>query len=200
MQLWLVASVCNLALLWDTLARQSKGLRCLDDTIPFELDHMLGKCHHPERLSMFAIGRVKSYDHLGVEICWPALEIHADHARVALSDDLSSTLASLSVAITLELTKRSLTFTHGLPRRQTLLLQPGHADEFIDQLRSDLGIFERIQSMEFPGKDIMVARSCFQLTSVKQLVGLLKIEGWKLTARPGSSNCFGPQQFGFTES
>ncbi len=164
-------------------ARQSKTLRSLSDTIPFEIAHMTGACHQPERLSMFAIGRTKGYCQLGIEVGWGKMDIFEDHARVAVAGDLCSTLSELSIAITNELVRRNLSFTDALPRRQTLLCSPEHAQGFVDELRKDYDIWNRIQEMGFEGKGSMVARSVFQLTSVKQLVGLLKIEGWTATAR-----------------
>ena len=145
---------------------------------------MTGKCHHAERLSMFAVGRVKGYQELGLEVGWGPMKLHENHARVALQDDLACTLSNLSTHIAAELVKRNLAFTHALPRRATLLLSPERAQPFIDQLRSDFELWERIQEIDFEGKNAMLLRSVFNLTPVKQLVGLLKLEGWRLTPRP----------------
>ena len=144
---------------------------------------MSGKCHHAERLSMFAVGRHIGYNELGIEVSWSPLKIHAGHARVALQDDFCTTLAHLSSHITAELIKRNLPLTHGLPRRASLLLSPDHAQGFIDQVKADYEVWERIQGMDFEGKSAMCSRSVWNLVPVKQLVGLLKTEDWKLTPR-----------------
>ncbi len=144
---------------------------------------MTGKARHAERLSMFAVGRVKGYTQLGIEVGWGKMAIHENHARVAAAGDLCNTLGQLSIAVTLELVKRNLPLTRCLPRRQRLLTDPEHAQAFVDQTRKDCLIWQHLGEMGFEGKESMMQRSVFNLVAVKQLVGLLTIEGWKATAR-----------------
>ena len=147
-------------------ARQSKELRSIDATIPWEIKHMSGLCHHAERLSMFAVGRCKGYNELGIEASWQPLRLCMNDCRVKLSDDFSWVLTDLSVNITLELCRRNLGLTHALPRRQSLLVSAEHAQPFIDGLRRDHDIFKAVAGLEFPGKDILLSRSVFNLTPV----------------------------------
>ena len=51
-------------------ARQSKDLRSLKDTVPFELEQMGGAIHHVERLSMYHLVRPKGYSAMGIEVTW----------------------------------------------------------------------------------------------------------------------------------
>eukprot|EP00959_Pyramimonas_sp_CCMP1952_P053523 1119624-Pyramimonas_sp.AAC.1 len=44
-------------------------------------------------------------------------------------------------------------------------------------------MFEELCAKAFPGQECMVRRSVFQLTPVKQLVGVLKCENWECTKR-----------------
>eukprot|EP00959_Pyramimonas_sp_CCMP1952_P457321 9474735-Pyramimonas_sp.AAC.1 len=73
--------------------------------------------------------------------------------------------------------------SHGLPRRQVLLLDPETRDHFLRDLREDLRIFEKLQQAAFPGKASIVDRSLFKLPCVQQLVLCLKSEGWKVTPK-----------------
>ena len=165
------------------LARQSRTLRSLDAVVPFEVDHMSGHCHYAEKLSMYAIGRCKGYSEIGIETTWTAVSICANDARVKIGDDLSNVLCDLSVNICCELAKRNLSLTHALPRRQTLLVSETHAQTFIDTLRRDYDIYKTLHTVDFPGKELLLARSCFELTPVKHLLALLEAEGWTATAR-----------------
>ena len=167
--------VCN--------CRQSKKLRDLSSTIDFEIDQMTGGAGYTERMSMYCISFAKGYEDLGIETAWPQQTIGSTHARVALNDDVAELLASLSVEITAELCRRNLSFTHGLPRRQTLLISPEHSAAFLEEFRQDLHNFETIQRDVFPGQEAFLARSVFQLASVQQLVGVLKDTGFQITPR-----------------
>ena len=100
-----------------------------------------------------------------------------------LSDDYCNTLCELSSAIVPELVRRAMPITHGLPKRQTLLLSDVTAQSFLDQLRSDVEIFREIFDTEFPGQEHFVKRSVFQTVAVKQRVAVCTEEHWTCTQR-----------------
>ncbi len=113
----------------------------MEATPPFEIEHMTGRCHMPERLTMYAVARHVGYADMGIDVSWRGTTLHVDHARVKLADDYANLLAELSTQMVVELVKRNLTFTHARPRRQTLLMSEAHAQGFIDGLRRDWEIW-----------------------------------------------------------
>jgi hypothetical protein len=169
--------------------RQSKALRSLGATVPFELEQMGGGCFYTERLSMFSLLYSKGYKDLGMETDWKPDVFTIGSARLAVSDGFCEMLASLSVAIVEQHCRRNLVFTHGLPRRQTLLLDPIQGQRFIDELKLDLAIHQKILDMDFDGQESYVKRSVFGLPAVQQLVQCLQLEGWEITPRTRAFLC-----------
>lgn len=144
---------------------------------------MGGEVHHVERLSMYHLVRPRGYCEVGVETSWPKMTINMDHARVKLSDDYCDVMCQLSTAICQELVRRAMPVTHGLPKRQVLLLSDVSAGPFLAQLREDYSTFLEICDTEFPGQESFVQRSVFQLMPTKQLVALCREEAWTCTQR-----------------
>ena len=164
-------------------ARQSKDLRSLDATIPWELRQLHGEYLHTEKLSMQGLLYAKGYAAQGIEMTWPAMGLLENSARMAVSDDFSEMLAELTFAILEQHARRHLVFSHGLPRRQVCLLDETLGPLFIDQLKLDIDIHKRISELHFDGVELYLQRSLFHHTAVKQLIGCLEEEGWTITPR-----------------
>ncbi len=164
--------------------RQSKILRNLDSTIPFELNQMKGACHHVEQMAMRGIFMAKGYGWMGIEEQWNEFQASAHHARIVLSDDFSRLLADLSMNVVMEHVRRNLSFSHGLPRRQVLILDGTEGPKFVQQFKRDWEIFQELEGMSFEGQEHLVKRSVFKLSSVTQLRLCLEDEGWHITPRP----------------
>ncbi len=170
--------------------RQSKALRSLDASVPFDLEMMRGGYAHTERLSMFSILYAKGYSDLGLECEWREDTFSIGDARVAANDGYAEMLADLSVAVVEQHCRRNLVFSHGYPRRQTCLLDAELGPTFVAQLKEDLAIHKLILESDFDGHSSYVARSCFNLASVAQIVKCLESEGWVITARTLYCFCF----------
>ena len=179
---WLSAP--ELAFAFSHLPRQSKELRSLDSTIPFELDMMRGGCLKVERLSLQGLLYSKGYKECGIEMGWPAMSLASNSARMAVADDFSETLAELTFAVIEQHVRRNLTFSHGMPRRQVCLLDAWLAPRFLDELKLDMEIHDQIKTLGFDGHDQYMQRSTFNYVAVKQLIGCLREEEWKVTPRP----------------
>ena len=78
---------------------------------------MRGGVHHPERLSMASLTWRRGYPDCGLEMSWAACSLQEAHPRIVLQDDLAAIVADLCINITMELTKRAMFMTHGLPKR-----------------------------------------------------------------------------------
>ena len=133
---------------------------------------------------MYAVTRTKGYADVGVETSWPRLKLCLDNPRVCMSNDFSELLADLSCNVMLEHVRRNLVFTHGLPRKQVLLLTPGSAEKFIAEFKQDCENFDKVKVEDFPGCEAFVNRSVFQLAAVQQPKGVLQDSGWVETERP----------------
>ncbi len=168
----------------SSLPRQSKTLPSLSASAPFEIKQMLGACHLPEKLSMQAMVQYKGYAELGIQTEWVAQQLHVGHPMVALSGENAELLASLTLGIVSEHVRRNLVFTHGLPKRQSLLLGSAeNRDSFILQLRKDYDNFERMLDESSDSVGRLAERSVFKLAAVEQLMGCLAEEGWQATPR-----------------
>ncbi len=163
--------------------RQSKALRSLGATAPFELDMVRGNFAHTERLSMFSILFSKGYGDLGIEVDWREETLSTASARIAANDSFVEMLSDLSVAIVEQHCRRNLVFSHGLPRRQTCLQDAELGPMFIAELKQDLAIHKLVQECDFDGHDEYMARSVFNLPSVHQLVKCLEADDWQITPR-----------------
>ncbi len=155
----------------------------MEPTIPFELEQIKGAYKHTERLSMSGMLFSKGYGDVGMETTWPEMSIHAGSARVAASGHFSELLADLSMAIVCQHARRNLTFTHGMPRRQVMLLDDELQKVFIEELRNDLLIHEKIGNLDFVGHESYMSRSVFNLVAVRQIYSCLKEDGFLVTAR-----------------
>ncbi len=165
-------------------ARQSKELRSLHKTVPYELDQIDGGHMKTEQMGMLAILHSKGYSVQGIEMSWAHMELQANTAQMAVSDDFASLAVDLSVAITEQHVRRNMVFSHGLPRRQVCLLDANLAEPFVKQLRADIELHERIKAMSFDGVELYLQRSVFTHVSVRQLIGCLGEENWQVT--PGT--------------
>ncbi len=135
----------------------------------------------------------KGYSAQGIEMEWGPMTILGNSARMAVSDDFSETLADLTVAIVEQLARRSMVFSHGLPRRQVCVLDEALFPDFVTQLRSDLAIHEKIKDLTFDGVDMYLERSVFNHMAVRQLVGCLQEENWERTPRTSAGAEFEKQ-------
>ncbi len=163
--------------------RQSKELRSLDQTIPFELSMVKGGFHDVEKRTVRVLSVQKGCESIGVEVAWPETSVQLNNVRMAVSDDYGSTLAELTFATIEQHVRRHLTFSHGLPRRQVLLLDGEEGTRFMEELKTDAHILSLIQELDFDGHEMYMVRSVFTYTSVKQLIGCLVEEGWSITPR-----------------
>ena len=145
---------------------------------------MKGECHQYESEVVKAFLDTKKYDGMGIETQWSGGTIQLAHPRVSLSDDFASMLGDVMAATVLELTRRNLTFTHGVPRRQTLLLDEASRDAYMKEFQRDAILYDKLVGSCFKGQEFIVSRSVFQLTSVKQLLACLNADDWTWTPRP----------------
>lgn len=170
-------------------SRQNCLLRKLEATVPFELEQMGGACHHVERLTVQSLLFVKTYDSMHIETNWLPCTLSLGHPRVHLSDDFAALLGELVIQTTLEHVRRNLIFTHAVPRRQALLLSEDASvrGAFLNEFKTDMVLFAKLSDESFAGQDIMVSRSPFQQTSVRQLQYCLDADDWEPTARTVAS-------------
>lgn len=165
------------------MPRQSKTLRSLSATIPWELSQMRGGYVHTERLSVQGLLFSKGYADLGIEVEWAPMTTSVSSARVATSDGYADLLADLSLAIVLQHVRRNMTFSHGLPRRQVCILDSELGPNFVKELQADWAIHCTIMDLQFPGVDLYLQRSVFNLVSVKQLLACLRMDDFVITDR-----------------
>ncbi len=144
------------------------------------LDGGFLKC---ERLGMTQFLPIKSYGVCGIETEWAPSKLSVNHARVQLSNDQAELFMDLVLETVLEFSRRNMQYSHGLPRRQTLLLDPRRANKFIEELRFDHSLFRKLEGCAFSGVASMVKRSLFQRTPVIQLLKCLETEEWQVTPR-----------------
>eukprot|EP00959_Pyramimonas_sp_CCMP1952_P050729 1059928-Pyramimonas_sp.AAC.1 len=77
-----------------------------------------GDMYKCERLSMTLLVARRYFKDMGIPPNWSPMQMCLADPKVVQSDVSAERLASLVCALTLEHTKRNLTFSHGYPRRQ----------------------------------------------------------------------------------
>lgn len=135
---------------------------------------------------MFQALHTKRYASCGIETSWRACKgLFEEHPRVLYSDDMCGRLWDMCLATVVQHCGRNLIFTHGLPRRQTLLCDPDPlvSQSFVGEFRQDCANWESLQSLEFDWADTCKKRSVFQKRAVQQLRGCLEMEDWQVTSR-----------------
>ncbi len=122
---------------------------------------------------------------MGIETTWPEMKTCVNHPRIQSSDENVNQVVDLAFSAILELSKRHLHFSHGLPRRQVLLLSdnPVTRAAFLEEFQSDLANFEKLKAATFPGQELILKRSVFNKPCVAQLKLCLEQEGWQATHR-----------------
>ena len=145
-----------------------------------------GGCHAVLRDTFAVLQDVGKYEAFGVSMTWThALEASCMDIEIQCQDDMCELAWDLCAATVVEHAGRKLSFTHGLPRRATLLL---HEDNnvrraFVDEVKNDWEKFEELQKSKMDWAQQLVERSPFQKTAVVQLVQCLKLDGWEITDR-----------------
>lgn len=119
---------------------QNQRLRSLDDTIPWELEQMRDKhIFAHQRLTMVQLTAVRHYEACGIEAEWqPVLGACLNDARVAMANDYAEILFDVCTTLVAEESNRNIGYTHGWPKRFTLLLDETTRADTIDELKGDL--------------------------------------------------------------
>ncbi len=167
-------------------ARQNAELRELDATVPFEIRMMEGEIYHCTRITMATWKRIAGYTDMGIVQEWGAMKMYEAHPKVQMSNDMCEQFVDLLSATALEHIKRAMAFTHGPPKRMSLLqsVTPGSPEKLLQELKKDLELFEGLKAAPaFPGQDVLIKRSPFNTVAVKHLVACCQQEGWKPTPK-----------------
>ena len=165
---------------WANDARQNAKLRSASATAEWELDMIRGRMYRCEQLSMIQTSATKFFPQCGIESSWPECRLCQDDPRIVLNDSFCLSMVDLVFHVVIEHVRRNLTLSHGYPRREVMMLAGDLQAQFIEEFRNDLLLFQKLKDCTFSGCDIMVRRSQFQKTSVKQLELCLQKCEWNV--------------------
>ncbi|CAK0815094.1 unnamed protein product [Prorocentrum cordatum] len=166
-------------------ARQNKELRSADATKPYELKMCKGFYHRAEQLTMTNANFIRHYSEEGIFPTWVDQRICLNDPRVQMEDENCQMLHRLIVDLPMQQATRNLVWSHGLPRRQVLLLDQDEAVQqaFLDELRHDRFLYMELQKATFEGSDQMRQGHVMRKMCNQQLLRCLGVEDWKVTPR-----------------
>eukprot|EP00959_Pyramimonas_sp_CCMP1952_P181016 3785131-Pyramimonas_sp.AAC.1 len=116
---------------------------------------MNGECHQYEAAIVKAFLDSTKYEDMGIEAEWGGCTIQLAHPRVSMSDDFATMLGDIMAEGVLELTRRNLPFTHGVPRRQTLLLDDASRDAYMREFQRDAILYDKLVGPAFKGQELI---------------------------------------------
>ena len=165
--------------------QQSRELRNLENSVPWELKQIKdgGIYHHP-RLTMTQTRVTKKFACCGIEVGWQAVpEISLHSPRVSMSNDFADCLFGLTTALVSEEAGRNIVFTHGWPKRFTLLLHDDSRQACFDEVKLDIKLHADIAAIGAPWSERMTRRSLFVKLTVLQITLAIELETFLWTPR-----------------
>lgn len=165
---------------------QTRDLRNPDNAIPFELDFMSGGTNRIILKTLKNLSEVEKFESFGISTSWVACDnINLFDLEVVDADENARCLWNITLTAILELVKRNLTFTVGLPRRRTLLLHEKESvrEDFVKSVRLDLDLFKKLQAHNKPWSKAIVKASPCQTRPVQQLHMCLADDNWIISPR-----------------
>ena len=164
---------------------EARQLRNEKGALEWELAMMQGKVHGVVKKAISLLSDRANYEDFGIETEFPPMEASPRDLVCSTQDERCQFLWDFVCAIAIQHETRNLTFTDGLPRRQTLLLSKDKVDvaNFFTELRMDLAVDEALGKINEDWSRTQHKCSVFRLSSVQQLWRCCDIVGWRLDNR-----------------
>jgi hypothetical protein len=164
---------------------EARQLRTGKGALAWELAMMQGNVHSLVKKVMSLFSDRQNYGDFGIETEFAAMEVSSRDLICSIQDERCKYLWNFICAVVLQHETRNLSFTDGLPRRQTLLLSENktEVDTFLTELRIDVAVDNALGQI---GEDWSQAQhkcSVFRLSSVQQLWRCCDEVDWQLTER-----------------
>jgi len=165
---------------------QAKGLRSLENVVPFELEYMDEKMWELPRETMASLVATNKYKKYGLICEWgEGEEVCLNDTIVTVNNERAGLLWDVVMASNLEAEWRNLEWLCSHPRRQTLLLHKNKAKvvAYIEEVATDYELYNVMKGCD---DDFAVAhckRSLMSTIPVIQLVLCLEKDGWTLSPR-----------------
>jgi len=182
--------MCISALILESIARfrsaEARTLRNDKESCQWELDMMRGAIYKPTRSILEASFTYNNYKNFGIDREWGEMcGMSGNHILVVVNDRMTAFVWDFASTCIMEFESRIITFSEGLPRKQTILLsdQKSELDAFIAGVRLDKMVFDALVLDDQEWSRRFVRTSVFQRTSVEQLWRCLEEEGWEYTER-----------------
>ena len=164
---------------------EARQLRTAKGALDWELAIMQGNVHSIVKKVMSLLSNRQNYEDFGIETEFIAMEVSSRDLICSIQDERCKYLWDFICSVVVQHETRNLSFTDGLPRRQTLLLSPKEADvdTFLTELRIDLAVDIALDKIGEDWSQTQHKCSVFRLSSVQQLWRCCDEVGWQLTER-----------------